>query len=194
MDQDSSSPTINRVVLTSNAKLNIGLRILGRRPEDGYHLLETIFQEIDLADEIQIEELKQRGIFHERFTLTCADPNIPLDDSNLIMKAIWAMIPYLPIDLGAKIHLVKRIPTGAGLGGGSSNAAALLKWLNLKAKLCENDLAEIALNLGADVPFFLNGGTICNWNRGKIDSDRHSKRLVCGPGFPRSAYIYALGL
>ncbi len=122
-------------------------------------MLETIFQEIDLADEIQIEELKQRGLFHERFTLTCDDPNIPVDDSNLIMKAIWAMIPYLPIDLGAKIHLVKRIPAGAGLGGGSSNAATILKWLNLKAKLGENDLAEIAIKLGADIPFFLKGGT-----------------------------------
>ncbi|MCK5816718.1 MAG: 4-(cytidine 5'-diphospho)-2-C-methyl-D-erythritol kinase [Candidatus Marinimicrobia bacterium] len=150
---------VRSIVLKSHAKLNIGLRILGRRPEDGYHLIETIFQEIDLADEIQIEELKQRGLFHERFTLTCDDPNIPVDDSNLILKAIWAMIPYLPIDLGAKIHLAKRIPAGAGLGGGSSNAATILKWLNLKAKLGKNDLAEIAVKLGADVPFFLNGGS-----------------------------------
>ena len=159
LHSEQQESTIQGVVLKSHAKLNIGLRILGRRPEDGYHLLETIFQEIDLADEIQIEELKQRGLFHERFTLTCDDPNIPVDDSNLIMKAIWAMIPYLPIDLGAKIHLVKRIPAGAGLGGGSSNAATILKWLNLKAKLGENDLAEIAIKLGADIPFFLKGGT-----------------------------------
>ncbi len=159
LNYDAPAPISQCSVLIPNAKLNIGLRVLGRRPVDGYHLLETIFQEIDLADEIQIEELKQRGLFHDRFTLTCDDPNIPVDDSNLIMKAIWAMIPYLPIDLGAKIHLAKRIPAGAGLGGGSSNAATILKWLNLKAKLGENDLAEIAVKLGADVPFFLNGGS-----------------------------------
>ena len=147
------------ILLNSNAKLNIGLRILGRRPGDGYHLLETIYQEIDLADEIHIEELEQRGLFKERFTLTCDDPKIPVDDSNLILKAVWAMIPYLPADLGAKIHLVKRIPSGAGLGGGSSNAATILKWLNKRAKLQEKVLAEIAVELGADVPFFLKGGT-----------------------------------
>lgn len=147
------------ITLISNAKINIGLRILGRRPGDGYHLLETIFQEIDLEDEIQIEELEQRGLFHERFILTCDDPNIPIDKSNLIMKAILAMIPYLPADLGARIHLIKCIPAGAGLGGGSSNAATILNWLNLRAKLGENELAEIAVKLGADVPFFLKGRT-----------------------------------
>jgi len=159
LNSDVPALITQRTVLNSHAKLNIGLRILGRRPEDGYHLLETIFQEIDLADEIQIEELKQRGLFHERFTLTCDDPNIPTDDSNLIMKAIWAMIPYLPTDLGAKIHLAKRIPAGAGLGGGSSNAATILRWLNNWARLDEKVLADFAVKLGADVPFFLKGGT-----------------------------------
>ncbi len=159
LNPNTPDPMIKSLVLKSFAKLNIGLRILGRRPGDGYHLLETIFQEIDLADEIQIDELEQRGLFHERFRLTCDDPGIPTDDNNLIMKAIWAMIPYLPADLGAKIHLKKNIPSGAGLGGGSSNAATILNWLNLKAGLDKEKLAEIAVKLGADVPFFLKGGT-----------------------------------
>ena len=90
LNSDAPVPISQRSVLRSNAKLNIGLRILGRRPEDGYHLIETIFQEIDLADEIQIEELKQRGLFHERFTLTCDDPNIPVDDSHLGNDTIFA--------------------------------------------------------------------------------------------------------
>ncbi|MCF7832185.1 MAG: 4-(cytidine 5'-diphospho)-2-C-methyl-D-erythritol kinase [Candidatus Marinimicrobia bacterium] len=145
--------------LTSHAKLNLSLRVLGRRPGDGYHLLETIFQEIDLADEIQIEEIEQRGLFHERFSLTCNEPNIPTDDGNLIMKAIWAMTPFLPADMGARIRLTKHIPAGAGLGGGSSNAATTLKWLNKWARLDEKTLVEIAVKLGADVPFFLKGGT-----------------------------------
>lgn len=145
--------------LTSHAKLNIGLRILGRRPEDGYHLLETVFQEIDLADEIRIEEFRGEGVFHERFTLSCDDPDIPTDCNNLILKAVRAMVNYVPTDLCAKIHLIKNIPSGAGLGGGSSNAAAMLKWLNQWAEFQEKDLLDIAVKLGADVPFFLQGGT-----------------------------------
>ncbi|MBN2781313.1 MAG: 4-(cytidine 5'-diphospho)-2-C-methyl-D-erythritol kinase [Candidatus Marinimicrobia bacterium] len=147
------------VILTSHAKLNIGLRILGRRQEDGYHLLETIFQEIDLGDEIRIEALTRSGSFDERFSLTCSDPRIPVDRSNLILKAVEAMIAHLPEDLGARIHLEKRIPMGAGLGGGSSNAAVMLKWLNRRADLDERTLMGIAVRLGADVPFFLKGGT-----------------------------------
>ncbi len=145
--------------LRSHAKLNIGLRILGRRPDDGYHLLETVFQEIDLADEIRVEEYTGRGVFHERFSLSCDKPEIPTDCNNLILKAVRAMVNYLPTDLCAKIHLVKRIPSGAGLGGGSSNAAAILKWLNEWAEFDEKDLSDIAVKLGADIPFFLHGGT-----------------------------------
>ncbi len=147
------------ITLTSNAKINIGLHILGRRPEDGYHLIETIFQEIDFADEIRIEELKVDGLFQDRFSLSCDDPDIPVDESNLILKAVRAMIDFLPDNFGAKINLKKRIPAGAGLGGGSSNAATILRWLNKKAALCEKDLTDIAVKLGADVPFFLQGGT-----------------------------------
>ncbi|MEA2076754.1 MAG: 4-(cytidine 5'-diphospho)-2-C-methyl-D-erythritol kinase [Candidatus Marinimicrobia bacterium] len=157
----NSSKPLNElmITLTSHAKINLGLHILGRRPEDGYHLLETIFQEVDFADEIQIEELNVTGLFKDRFTLTCDNENIPTDESNLILKAIWAMIVYLPENFGAKIHLIKHIPSGAGLGGGSSNAATILRWLNKVAKLNENELATIAVKLGADVPFFLKGGT-----------------------------------
>ena len=147
------------LTLKSYAKLNIGLRIIGRRPEDGYHLLETIFQEIDLADEIQINEFQSNGQFHERFSLSCNDPAIPTDCNNLILKAVRAMVNYLPVDLSAKIHLIKNIPSGAGLGGGSSNAAMILKWLNKWAEFSDKDLKDIAVKLGADVPFFLEGGT-----------------------------------
>ena len=145
--------------LQSHAKLNLGLRILGRRSEDGYHLLETIFQEIDLADEIGINEYRKEGQFHERFILTCENPEIPTDCNNLILKAVRAMVNFVPTDLAADIHLVKNIPSGAGLGGGSSNAATILKWLNKWAEFSDEDLAEIAVKLGADVPFFLKGGT-----------------------------------
>lgn len=159
MQTDKLDPTIKSIVLKSNAKLNIGLRILGRRPEDGYHLIETIFQEIDLADEIRIKEKKRRGFFDERFKLSCNIPKIPTDESNLVMKAILEMIPWLSVDFAADIHLEKKIPSGAGLGGGSSNAATILRWLNEIAGLGEEKLMVIASSLGADVPFFLKGGT-----------------------------------
>lgn len=159
LDPNKSDPTIKSLVLKSHAKLNLGLRILGRRPEDGYHLLETIFQEIDLADNIVIEEKERRGFFQDRFKLTCNVAAIPTDESNLVMKSIWEMTPYLPVDLGADIYLEKNIPVGAGLGGGSSNAATILKWTNKWAKLNKKDLMDIAVKLGADVPFFIEGGT-----------------------------------
>jgi 4-diphosphocytidyl-2-C-methyl-D-erythritol kinase len=146
-------------ILKSYAKLNLGLRILGRRPEDGYHLLETVFQEIDLADEIRIREFRGEGVFHERFKLSCDDPAIPTDCNNLILKAVRAMVNFVPVDLCADIHLVKNIPSGAGLGGGSSNAAAILNWLNQWAEFNDEDMLGIAVKLGADVPFFLKGGT-----------------------------------
>lgn len=159
LDPNKPDPTIKSLVLKSNAKLNLGLRILGRRPEDGYHLLETIFQEIDLADEIKIEEKNRRGFFNDRFKLSCNIPEIPTDENNLVMKAILEMTPYLPVDFGADIYLEKKIPSGAGLGGGSSNAASILKWLNEKAQLKEKELLDIATFIGADVPFFLKGGS-----------------------------------
>ncbi len=139
--------------LKAYAKINIGLRILGRRREDGYHLLETIFQEIDFFDLIRVEP-NQSG----RFSLSCNHPEIPVDENNLVMKAVQSLRPCLPDSFGAEICLEKNIPPGAGLGGGSSDAAAILKYLSPYCRP-EPDLFSIALSTGADVPFFLHGGT-----------------------------------
>jgi 4-diphosphocytidyl-2-C-methyl-D-erythritol kinase len=140
-------------LLRAYAKINIGLRILGRRQKDGYHLLETIFQEIDFSDVIRIE-LNKSG----RVSFDCTRKDIPMDDSNLILKAIRALRHYLPEKVGMDIYLEKNIPPGSGLGGGSSDAAAVLKYLY---PYCDPkpDLIPIAVRLGADVPFFLKGGT-----------------------------------
>lgn len=140
-------------ILRANAKINIGLRILGRRKTDGYHLIETIFQEINFADIIHID-VNHHGFF----SLTCNRKEIPTDDSNLILKAVNCLKPYLPQGIGAEIYLEKNIPSGAGLGGGSSDAAAILKYFST---YCDSvpDLFSLAVRLGADVPFFLQGGT-----------------------------------
>lgn len=135
----------------SYAKINWALRITGKR-SDGFHDLETVFQTISLHDELTFTE-------SDRLTLTCDDPSIPTDETNLVVRAARA--------LGAPpvaIHLRKRIPAGGGLGGGSSNAATTLMALG-KGR---NDLSTIALSLGSDVPFFLVGGTAYATGRGEV--------------------------
>ncbi|HET7437230.1 MAG TPA: 4-(cytidine 5'-diphospho)-2-C-methyl-D-erythritol kinase [Thermoanaerobaculia bacterium] len=135
------------VTVQSYAKINWSLRITGKRA-DGFHDLETVFQEISLHDTITFRDA-------ERLSLTCDDPSIPVDESNLVLRAARMA--------GAEtvaIHLQKRIPAGGGLGGGSSNAAATLVALH-------GDTSR-ALELGSDVPFFLVGGTAYATGRGEV--------------------------
>ncbi len=131
----------------SYAKINWSLRITGKRA-DGYHDLETLFQTISLHDELTITPA-------ERLSMECDDPSVPTDDTNLVMRAARAAG-------GGPVHikLAKRIPAGGGLGGGSSNAAAVLKAFG-----CNDE--KIALSLGSDVPFFLLGGTAYATGRGE---------------------------
>ena len=143
--------------LLSNAKINIGLRIVGQR-EDGYHLLHTLFQEIDFGDHLTI-----RGLPTADITLAItgtAGKALPPDASNLCYRAARLLQLKTGIRKGAHIHLEKHVPVGAGLGGGSSNAAAVLRALNQLwgIHLADRDLEEMAVELGADVPFFMRGG------------------------------------
>lgn len=129
------------------AKINWALRVTGKRA-DGYHDIETLFQTISLYDTLTIEPAS-------RLSLRCSDPSIPADDRNLVIRAAKA------IGITAQIDLEKRIPAGGGLGGGSSDAAAVL------AAFDRRD-ANIALSLGSDVPFFLVGGTAYATGRGEV--------------------------
>jgi 4-diphosphocytidyl-2-C-methyl-D-erythritol kinase len=140
----SSSSTIE---LEAPAKLNLWLEVLGPRP-DGYHEIDTFLAEIDLADTVRLEAAPE-------ISLTVEGLPAPADAGNLAWRAAEAL------GVGARIHLVKRIPAGAGLGGGSSDAAAVLKGLVSLYGLAppEGHLAGVAASLGADVPFFLHGGT-----------------------------------
>ena len=132
----------------SYAKINWSLRITGKRA-DGYHDLETVFQTISLHDTLIFRE-------SDRLALTCDDPSIPVDETNLVLRAARA------VNATAAIELRKRIPAGGGLGGGSSNAATTLRALG------HGDLSAIALSLGSDVPFFLIGGTAYATGRGEV--------------------------
>ena len=138
----------------SFAKINWSLRILGKRP-DGYHELETVLQTISLHDEITFAVDQDGSI-----TLTCDDPSIPTDNSNLIVQAAVALWDCYQWGYRADIHLTKRIPAQAGLGGGSSNAAVTLLALNAMWRGGYIGIEELMDPgfLGADVPFFLTGG------------------------------------
>jgi len=143
----------NFFTLPSFAKVNLLLRVLGKR-KDGFHELCTVFQTVSLHDNLSFSE-------HKKLTLTCDDKKIPTDASNLIIKAAKILREKFGIKQGAKIHLQKTIPAPGGLGGGSSNAATALVGLvqlwNIEIEL--EDLCEIGEKLGCDVPFFLFGGT-----------------------------------
>ena len=141
-----------RLTLSAPAKINLTLGITGLR-EDGYHLLESVMQTISLADTLNFEKIPC-GII-----LSCNKSHIPTDERNLCYKAAKRYLDAAGIHGGVKIDLIKCIPDGAGMGGGSSDAAQVLKAMQVFYP-SEVDLLEIAASLGADVPFFLEGGTV----------------------------------
>lgn len=152
------------ISLPSFAKINLDLRVLGTRP-DGYHDLRTVFQSLALFDNVTVTV--RRG----PLTVTCDEPDIPTDRRNLVWKAAsllhrTATGKAAPRDL--LIDLRKRVPSEAGLGGGSSNAAMTLLALNQlwKLDLDLGSLSRIGARLGADVPYFLHGGTALGLGRG----------------------------
>ncbi|WP_252178969.1 4-(cytidine 5'-diphospho)-2-C-methyl-D-erythritol kinase [Endozoicomonas sp. 4G] len=138
------------LVLPAPAKLNLFLHIVGRR-EDGYHQLQTVFQFLDVADELTFEP-------HNELLLACDLPEL-VNEDNLILKAARLLQVHTGCEQGARITLVKRLPMGGGVGGGSSDAATTLHGLNILWGLGLDDdtLAELGLKLGADVPVFVRG-------------------------------------
>ncbi|HUF08934.1 MAG TPA: 4-(cytidine 5'-diphospho)-2-C-methyl-D-erythritol kinase [Rhodothermales bacterium] len=131
------------------AKINLGLHVLRRRP-DGYHDIETVMVRIAWSDTIEAESAND-------IVMTSSDPELPVGAENLCMKAARVLGERYEIRRGARLHLTKRIPIGAGLGGGSSDAAATLRLLSRFWDLpaTDHELAEIGVRIGADVPFFL---------------------------------------
>jgi len=147
------------------AKINLSLRVLGRRP-DGYHELRTMFQSIALHDTLTIRRV--RG----PFTLTCDDSTCPGGRDNLVWRAaekVWRAAGRRGPPRGVAIHLSKGIPMQAGLGGGSSDAAAAIRALAKTWGLRDEQRQHaLAASLGADVPYFLEGGTVLGVERGDV--------------------------
>jgi 4-diphosphocytidyl-2-C-methyl-D-erythritol kinase len=143
------------LTLPSFAKINWALHVLGRRQDD-YHELHTIFQTVTLHDRLQLTLCAD-----ERIEIRCDAPGIPVDESNLIYAAASSLRERYDIAKGVRVSLEKRIPTGGGLGGGSSNAAVTLLGLAhlWRIETTVSELAELGASLGADVPFFFTGGT-----------------------------------
>jgi 4-diphosphocytidyl-2-C-methyl-D-erythritol kinase len=143
--------------LESPAKVNLRLEILKRR-EDGYHELRTLLQKISLHDTLHFSLKKEKGV-----SINTDHPKLPIGKDNLVYKAAQSMLKVSDYKGGVCIEIEKRIPLGAGLGGGSSNAATTLKAMNqlLKSNLSKKELMEMGLEIGADVPFFfLEGAAI----------------------------------
>ncbi len=145
----------------SFAKLNLGLEVLGTR-SDGYHELRTLFQTIDLHDDLELRAIP------EGIRIRCAHPGVPEDGTNLAARAAADLARYARVTRGVEIRIVKRIPVAGGLGGGSSNAAAVLMALDRlwRLGLGASGLHPLARRLGADVPYFLLGGTALGLARG----------------------------
>ena len=152
------------------SKINIGLAITGKR-EDGYHNIDSIFQSIRLSDSIYFAK-------HHSVVFSGGAPELPeymqklvtYGEENLALKALRAIQAYTGCKAGAAIHLLKRVPIQAGLGGGSADAAAMLVGLNRfwDLRLTQEELLQIGATLGSDVPFLLQGGTARGTGRGEI--------------------------
>ncbi len=153
-----------KIIIKSPAKINLHLEVIGKR-EDGFHELAMIMQNIDLSDYLEFQ-INNEGLI--KLESDCSDLSLASD--NLIVKSANLLRKKLNIDLGANIFLRKNIPIGAGLAGGSSNAAATLIGLNKlwDMNLDQKTLCSLASTLGSDIPFFINGGIQLCFGRGEI--------------------------
>ncbi|MBI4379460.1 MAG: 4-(cytidine 5'-diphospho)-2-C-methyl-D-erythritol kinase, partial [Nitrospinae bacterium] len=181
---------MRKINIKSPSKINLGLKVIGRR-DDGYHDVETVFQMINLCDDVVLTE-SSYGI-----TLYSDCKDIPFDERNLAYRAAQLLLKETGIKKGVKIEIYKNIPISAGLGGGSSNAAVTLLGLNyvLDLQLSRDELFPIAMSLGADVPFFLSGPQAFGTGRGdKLQNLSCKERfyiLLLNPHIPIStAWVY----
>lgn len=167
----------------ARAKVNLVLDVVGLRP-DGYHELRTVFQSIDLSDVLTLEPATD-------IEVTCDLPGIPEGPGNLAFRAAALLRERLRVTRGARIRIHKRIPAGAGLGGGSADAAATLVGLNdlWQLGLGTAELHDLGALLGSDVPFMISGGTAIGTGRGEILTP-----AACAGPFPLAVVMPALAV
>lgn len=177
---------MTRLTVPAYGKINLALYVLGKRP-DGYHDIATLIQAIDTCDRLEIDSEVTD------FQFSCSDPDLPSGDSNLVVKAVLLLERECGRKLLLRVHLEKELPVGAGMGGGSSDAASTLWGVN---KLCglglsDQKLRELGAELGSDVPFFLSSGQAIAEGRGErlteVDWPLEYHILLAFPGVPISA-------
>lgn len=173
---------MSRLEINSYGKINLALDVIKRR-EDNYHEINTIMQSIDLKDRLIIEDYKEGEVIIQSNVDT-----LPSMEDNLVYKAYKILSDKFNIKRGVKVYIEKNIPMGAGLAGGSGNAASMLKGLNTlwNLGLSEKELIDIGVNIGADVPFCIKGGTCIAKGIGEkltsIESFKGKDILICNPG------------
>jgi 4-diphosphocytidyl-2-C-methyl-D-erythritol kinase len=190
----------SRLKIPAPCKINLHLRV-GKRRADGYHDLESLFAAIDFGDALEFEVLKSSGVCEILTDWQVPPARLPErgppprdfpvpPEENIVYKAVSLFRARTGFDRGLRVHLKKRVPLGGGLGGGSSDAAATLRALNDLADtgLGREDLRDLALNLGSDVPFFLSGGAALVSGRGEniepLPAPSGLSVLLVNPGFP----------
>ena len=179
------------IVLKSYGKINLGLDVLRRR-EDGYHEVRMIMQTVGLYDVLTMKKRKD-----DKIKMTCNLSFLPTDERNLVYKAVKLIKDKYHIKDGVEINLSKRIPVAAGMAGGSSNCAAALKGMNqlFDLGLSIDELCEIGVTLGADVPYCIWGGTALSEGIGeklsRVDAMPECYILIAKPGISVStAFVY----
>jgi len=158
------------------AKINLSLRVLGRRT-DGFHEIETLIAPISLCDKIKVEQHSGR----QKIAFRCDDPSVPKGEDNLVVRAAKIFFKETKFSSGVSIELKKRIPPGAGLGGGSSDAASTLLALNevFETNLPREALARMAEMIGSDVPFFVfQSAAVCKGRGELVSPTRLRKQLT----------------
>lgn len=150
---------MEEIALQAYAKINLGLDVLRKR-EDGYHEVKMIMQSISLSDTLRLQKLSD-DMIRLQGDREAADADVPLDETNLVYKAIRLLKEEFQIKAGIEATLSKRIPVAAGMAGGSTDAAAAFKGMNqlFELGLSEQELCERAVKLGADIPYCIMGGT-----------------------------------
>jgi 4-diphosphocytidyl-2-C-methyl-D-erythritol kinase len=176
--------------LSSHAKLNLRLDVLGKR-SDGYHELLMLMERVTLSDEIEMK-MVERGI-----AVTCDHSGVPEGEENIAFRAVKEILAYSSRNVGVEVRIKKNIPVASGMGGGSSNAATVIKGLNqlLKLKLPREKLMVIGAKIGADVPFFLFEGPAIASGIGdqlkKIKKIPKMHFMIINPGIPVSTeWVY----
>lgn len=177
---------MNELTIDSYAKINLGLDVLSRR-EDGYHNIRTIMQEIDLKDRLSLRRVDQG------FSIDSNNKNIPLDETNLVGKVWLMMKERFKLSGGLAVYIDKKIPVAGGLAGGSTNAAGALRAISQLwgLDLSQEEMEGLALEIGADVPFCLRGGTWLAEGVGNIFSQELDFKdrdiLIVNPGIEISS-------